>query len=93
MSSIESDAFRRLHRAVKATFPEAVISPSLVLGATDSRHFLAVADNVFRFLPARLGRDDLKRYHGVNERLGMENYGEFMRFYMRYLREAAGPER
>ena len=93
VSSIESDAFRRLHRAVKATFPEAVISPSLVLGATDSRHFLAVADNVFRFVPARLGRDDLKRYHGVNERLGMENYGEFMRFYMRYLREAAGPER
>jgi len=32
----------------------------------------------------------LKRYHGVNERLSIDNYGEFLRFYMRYLREAAG---
>jgi len=93
VSSIEGEAFRRLHRAVKATFPEAVVSPSLVLGATDSRHFGTIADNVFRFLPARIGRDDLKRYHGVNERIGMDNYGEFIRFYMRYLREAAGQER
>ena len=93
VSSIEGEAFRRLHRAVKATFPEAVVSPSLVLGATDSRHFGTIADNVFRFLPARIRRDDLKRYHGVNERIGMDNYAEFIRFYMRYLREAAGQER
>jgi carboxypeptidase PM20D1 len=92
VSSIEGDAFRKLHRAVQATFPEAIVSPSLVLGATDSRHFVPLTDNVFRFLPARLGRDDLKRYHGVNERIGMQNYGEFIRFYMRYLRETAGQE-
>jgi carboxypeptidase PM20D1 len=92
VSSIEGEAFRKLHRAVKATFPEAIVSPSLVLGATDSRHFVPLADNVFRFLPARLGRDDLKRYHGVNERIGTQNYGEFIRFYMRYLRETAGQE-
>ena len=66
------------------------MSPSLVLGATDTRHFTALSDNLFRFLPARLGREDLKRYHGVNERVGVENYGEFIRFYIRYLREAAG---
>lgn len=69
---------------------EAIVAPSLVLGATDTRHFIAISDNVFRFLPARLGREDLKRYHGVNERVSVDNYGEFVRFYMRYLREAAG---
>jgi len=45
---------------------------------------------VFRFLPARTGPDDLPRYHGVNERLAVDNYAEFIRFYMRYVREAAG---
>jgi len=90
VSSIGSDAFSKLHRAVKSTFPDAIVSPSLVLGATDTRHFTALSDNLFRFLPARLGREDLKRYHGVNERVGVENYGEFIRFYIRYLREAAG---
>jgi carboxypeptidase PM20D1 len=89
VSSTDSDAFRKLHRAVKATFPDAIVAPSLVLGATDTRHFILVADSLFRFLPARLEREDLKRYHGVNERIGVDNYAEFVRFYMRYLREAA----
>ena len=89
VSSTDSDSFRKLHRAVKATFQDAVVAPSLVLGATDTRHFIAISDDLFRFLPARLGREDLKRYHGVNERIGIDNYGEFVRFYMRYLREAA----
>ena len=35
-------------------------------------------------------RPVIERYHGVDERVGVENYGEFIRFYMRYLREAAG---
>jgi len=90
VADIDSNAFKTLHRAVKATFPDAIVSPSLVLGATDTRHFIGIADNLFRFLPARLGREDLKRYHGVNERIGVRNYEEFVRFYMRYLREAAG---
>ncbi len=89
VSGTDSDAFRKLHRAVKATFQDAIVAPSLVLGATDTRHFIAISDNLFRFLPARLRSEDLKRYHGVNERIGIDNYREFVRFYMRYLREAA----
>lgn len=89
VADTDSEAFARLHRAVSATFPDAIVAPSLVLGATDTRHFIGIADNLFRFLPARLAREDLKRYHGVDERLAVANYGEFVRFYMRYLREAA----
>jgi carboxypeptidase PM20D1 len=90
VSNSDSEAFKRLHRSVKAVFPEAIVAPSLVLGATDSRHFVRVSENVFRFKPARLKSEDLKRYHGVDERVSVENYGEFVRFYMRYIREAAG---
>jgi carboxypeptidase PM20D1 len=90
VSSTDSDSFHKLQRAVAATFPDAVVAPSLVLGATDTRHFISISESLFRFLPARLTREDLKRYHGVNERIGVDNYAEFVRFYMRYLREAAG---
>jgi carboxypeptidase PM20D1 len=90
VADTDAEAFMRLQRAVSATFSDAVVAPSLVLGATDTRHFIGIADNLFRFLPARLARDDLKRYHGVDERIAVENYGEFIRFYVRYLREAAG---
>jgi len=90
VSSTDSEAFKKLQRAVKSTFPDAIVVPSLVLGATDSRYFTALADNVFRFLPARFAREDLSRYHGINERVSDAHYTEFIRFYMRYLREAAG---
>jgi len=50
VSSIDSESFKKLHRAVKATFREAIVAPSLVLGATDTRHFIAISDNMFRFL-------------------------------------------
>jgi carboxypeptidase PM20D1 len=90
VSSTDSEPFKKLHRAVKSTFPDAIVVPSLVLGATDSRYFTAISDNVFRFLPARFAREDLGRYHGINERVSEANYTEFIRFYMRYLREAAG---
>ncbi|HEU5284222.1 MAG TPA: hypothetical protein VFU53_10440, partial [Burkholderiales bacterium] len=78
-----------LQRAVEAVFPEALVAPSLLVGATDSRHFTPLADAVFRFRPARTGTADVARYHGVDERLAVENYAEFISFYMRYLREAA----
>ncbi|HVY08044.1 MAG TPA: M20 family peptidase [Burkholderiales bacterium] len=90
VSDTDGEAFAKLHRTVKATFPDAIVVPSLLLGATDTRHFISLSDSIFRFLPARLGREDLKRYHGVDERIGVENYEEFIRFYMRYLREAGG---
>jgi carboxypeptidase PM20D1 len=90
VTSVDGEAFGKLHRAVKATFPEAIVAPSLVLGATDTRHFITIADNILRFIPARMAREDLSRFHGVNERIGVDNYAEFIRFYMRYLREAAG---
>jgi carboxypeptidase PM20D1 len=91
VSSARSEGFRSLQRAVEAVFPEALVAPSLLVGGTDSRHFTPLADAVFRFRPARTGADDVARYHGVDERLAVDNYAEFIRFYMRYVREAAGP--
>jgi carboxypeptidase PM20D1 len=91
VSSTRSPAFQHLHRAVEAVFPEALVAPSLLVGATDARHFAPFAETVFRFRPARTAPDDVARYHGVNERLSVQNYAEYLQFYMRYLREAGGP--
>jgi carboxypeptidase PM20D1 len=61
-----------------------------MVAATDSRHFSAVADNIFRFSPVRATSDDLKRFHGTNERLSIKNYGDMIRFYIRLLQTTAG---
>jgi carboxypeptidase PM20D1 len=91
VSDIDAAAFAHLHRAIKAVFPDAVVAPSLVLAATDSRHFAPVADHVLRFRPVRLETADLARYHGVDERLALTDYAAFVAFYIDYIRRVSGP--
>ena len=41
----------------------------------------------------RLTRKDLKRIHGTDERISVENYGEIVRFYVQLLRNTVGTGR
>ena len=77
---------------IREVFPEAVVAPSLVLGATDGRWYAAVADDVYRLLPFRLGPADITRIHGKDERLGTANLANGVRFYRRFIAKAASAE-
>jgi carboxypeptidase PM20D1 len=70
-----------LQTTVREIFPEAVVAPALVIGATDSRHFQVVSKNILRFQPLQIKRDDLKRFHGIDERIEVESYRQMVRFY------------
>ncbi len=86
VSDSSSASFALLHRTVRQIFPETVVAPGLVIGATDSRHYVKVAENSYRFLPMRLRQEDLKRIHGTDERIAVDNYLEIIRFYIQLLR-------
>jgi carboxypeptidase PM20D1 len=57
-----------------------------MIGATDSRHMTAIADDIFRFSPVRARAGDLSRFHGTDERIAIANYAELIRFYERLIR-------
>ena len=86
---IASPGFAALQQTVRQIFPTALPAPHLVIAATDSKHFTAIADNSYRFLPIRLGPDDTLRIHGINERISLDNYSEVIRFYIQLLLNAA----
>jgi carboxypeptidase PM20D1 len=88
-SRIDSEAFAAIERVILWTWPDAVVSPSLVVGATDARHYVAVADDVYRFLPMRLGELDRARLHGTDERIAEADLGAALRFYALLLRSVA----
>jgi carboxypeptidase PM20D1 len=85
-----SPAYRMLNRTIREIFPDAIVAPGLMVGATDSRHYVGVTDKIFRFSPVRANGEDLKRFHGTNERLSIEGYADMIRFYRRLLENAAG---
>jgi len=85
-----SPSYQTLNRTIREIFPEVVVAPGLMIAATDSRHYANIADNIFRFSPVRANSDDLKRFHGTNERLSIEGYADMIRFYRRLIENAAG---
>jgi carboxypeptidase PM20D1 len=60
------------------------------VGATDARHYAGICDQVFRFQPVVLDPQDLPRFHGVDERVSVENLERAVRVYARLLENAAG---
>ena len=81
-----------LHETIRQVFPDVVVAPSLVIGGTDSKHYVKIADASYRFLPIRLRAEDIKRIHGVDERVAVADYLDSIRFYVQLLRNTAGEE-
>lgn len=86
VSPIASDQYALINRTIREVFSDAVVAPGIVIGATDSRHYQDVSEHVYRFSPVRAGPDDLPRFHGTNERIGVDNYLEAVRFYVQLAR-------
>jgi len=80
ISDHRSPDFLTLQRVIRQVFPGVVVAPGLAVVATDSRHYEAVADNIYRFLPVQLQVEDLQRIHGIDERISVENYRQMVQF-------------
>jgi len=81
VSSTGAAGYLLLERSIKAVWPRVLVAPGIVVGATDSRHFAGVADNVYRFIPFWMRPGDRSRVHGTNERVTVDNLADFVRFY------------
>ncbi|ATB46656.1 M20 family peptidase [Corallococcus macrosporus] len=89
VSRMDSEAWTLLQRSVRQVFPDVVVAPYLMLGATDSRYFTGLSENVYRFMPLRLDSADLSRLHGKDERVSVEGYADAIRFYAQYVRNVS----
>jgi len=81
VTSTDSKVYLTLQKTIEQTFPRAVVAPSITLSTTDSRHFYQVSENILRFSPLFLRKEDLSRIHGINERISIENYLKVIEFY------------
>jgi carboxypeptidase PM20D1 len=88
VSDIEAQSFKLLHRTIRQIAAETIVAPSLLVAATDSRHYAALTRNIYRFLPITLGPDDAKRYHGIDERISIDDYERCVRFYAQLIRNS-----
>jgi carboxypeptidase PM20D1 len=81
MSSIESTAFERLHRTIREVYPDVAVAPFVLVGSTDSVHYSDLAEDTYRFIPARIAERDTQRFHGIDERIALEDYARIVQFF------------
>jgi len=59
-----------------------------MVGNTDTNHYLKLSPNIYRFSPTFMYPQDIARFHGDNERISVENYGQAVNFYSHLMTNA-----
>jgi carboxypeptidase PM20D1 len=85
ISRTDSAAFALLEKTIRQSFANTVVIPNLTAAATDSRHYLGLTEQVFRFAPRQLPVAEIAGVHGANERISVDNLGLMTAFYYRLL--------
>jgi carboxypeptidase PM20D1 len=81
VSPVTSYGFKTIAKTISQVYPEAVVSPMIMLGASDAKHYKDVSANIYRFLPVNVTRSDLARIHGLNERIAKADFKKSIGFY------------
>jgi carboxypeptidase PM20D1 len=90
VSSTTSDSYALLAALASAHAPEgAPVAPIFALGATDSRFYARLAENVYRFEPVWMRESEAGMIHGTGECLSLENLGRMVHFFAQLMATAA----
>jgi acetylornithine deacetylase/succinyl-diaminopimelate desuccinylase-like protein len=65
--------FAAIEAACRAHVPASVVTPSLFVAGTDGRFFRERGVPAYGLVPCIFTAEDLKGYHGIDERLSLEN--------------------
>ncbi len=86
VSDINNIGFQNIIRTIKTINKDYAIAPYLVLGATDSRYFSKISNNIFRFIPIYLNEEDMQKMHGNDERISLESIKTAFLFYSIFIK-------
>jgi carboxypeptidase PM20D1 len=86
VSETDVTSYAILSRTIQQVFENVPVTPFLVLGATDARHYSGLCDQVYRFTPLVASAEDIHRVHGINERVSIAALGKLVQFYIQLIR-------
>jgi carboxypeptidase PM20D1 len=83
ITSTNSPAFKKIESLIPRYFPDAVVAPLIVIGATDSRYFRSISNGVINFSPVV----DSNGQHGIDEKMSISNFKRMIEFYSELMKD------
>ena len=81
ISDKTSDGFRRIEAHLQTITGKVLVSPSISIASTDSKHFNDVAKNIYRILPMILSKAAIPTIHGTGEKISIKEVKRMVQFY------------
>ncbi|NLM78066.1 MAG: M20/M25/M40 family metallo-hydrolase [Ruminococcaceae bacterium] len=82
VSPAEGAGWQKITQAVEAVWPEALISPYLMIACSDARHYCRICDHVYRFSAMAISNELRQTIHGNDERVPLTVINQAVAFYL-----------
>ena len=86
VSKTDCPEYKKLAAVINEVFPDAVVTPYLMIACSDSRHYGAISDRVYRFSAMAMSGEERKLIHGNDERITFRGIWEAVEFYLRLIK-------
>jgi carboxypeptidase PM20D1 len=81
ISPLGGDFYDKLADGAKKLYPDAIVTPYLMIGGADARKYSAICENIYRFTPIKITNEEKDTIHNRDENLSVENYARMIKFY------------
>lgn len=73
--------YQLIKQSVLQVYPGTIVVPSIFLAASDSRWYTNLTESIYKFSAIAVLLDEMKCFHGHDERISLENYENLVNFY------------